>query len=81
MKDHRKVKDHDVWVSVHKCYAFDDQNHRYMELPGYCCAFSIDKEVGGFIGEYVRDGNRASLFETAEEATNAAFAKAEEKLG
>lgn len=80
MEYYRQVNGRDVWATVHKPLVYNEQDHQYVESPTFCAAFKFDIAPGVVIGEYLRDGDGLKWFSSADDAANAAFESATQRL-
>jgi len=83
MDYYRKIKEKDVWVTVLRPHVFDETDKVYRESEKYCSAFKFDQPAVMIAGEFIRDpdkNNDMKWFNSTDEAANAAFEEAANKL-
>ena len=83
MDYYRKIEERDVWVTVLKPLVWDENEKGYRESDDFCSAFKFDEPPMMTAGEFIRDPSKKNdmkWFTTSDDAANAAFEKAKNKL-
>lgn len=77
---YREHKNFPVWITATKPWIFDPQLRRYKEPEQWAVAFNLHAPPKMIDGEYLKDGRKGKWFQTAQEAADAAFQIACEKI-
>ncbi len=74
---YRRINGHNIWVTVEMPLVKDEQGKGYTNSSEYCSFFRFENAPWG---ECVREEGEVVWFSTPEEAADAAFIKAEERI-